>query len=1146
MKRLRGKKIKLLAMLLMIVLVFSSLRTTSVNADVVNDEQDNHIVLTGEEVVNDLVEADNLVTDVENDNNEVEDIEVNEDEEYVNQIQNYVRDLLASQDLDRFNYRETTLNLGGSMLYVGDKLYYTYCDSLFVRKSGTHTLLETGEIWNLYYKNDHLFYTTIINGKTVLVDSEHDGSEREIIIEFGAKIKQLYFISESDILYLQGNAVHYYNLLNQYDCVLFEHDNIYNFIPSKSGIIYALGKANNYSVCMDDMMIVKNCSYYAVYDKEECEYLKYDIKATVYHIKCTDIREQLREYSQMNENKGQQMTDKLYMGKVYSADEMGLTVELNETFFADDYYDIDPVDDYDYYAVEEKRKSKDSYLFLENDDRLSKNSMKADSLEEWQINIVKRARQMMEIKWTPLKDIKSFNYDENQGKIFPAGVPIQGLLYAQNVDSGTYVPQYNGFEDFLAATKDVNSKLYTSRGSRIDKGYDCPYYGCDCSSFVSYAWGLDSIYTTWGIQDKATLIAGYSDENALAKVIVGDALNRYDVESLPNHVILIAEVDRDVNGELLKVVTYEQTTGIYYKTCRKEFSKIEYEELITQEKYSLYRCEKEENVKYTHNCVVPIDNDYCEKCKYIKLNKSSVSLNVGEQELLAATVNPTTTISWTSSNPNVASVIGNGLIVAKTNGYAVITATANGMSASCMVTVTSPTLSIDKTNIILYKGEHVQITATASPASTVTWTSSDTNVARVSGGLVTASAAGTTVITARANGLSASCTVTVKSPTLEISPTSLTIYKGKSGKITASATPVTAVIWKSSDASVATVSEGKVTGVKAGTVTITATANGVSKTCKVTVNEPTLTLNVTSLTIYKGNTGKITATVSPSATVTWKSSDTGVATVSGGTVTGKKAGTATITATANGISKTCTVTVKNPTLTLSPTSLTIYKGNNGKITATAKPSTTVTWKSSDTSVATVSGGTVTGKKAGTATITATANGISKTCTVTVKNPTLTLSSTSLTIYKGNSGRITATASPSATVSWTSSNTSVATVSGGTVTGKKAGTATITATANGISKSCTVTVKAPTLTISPSSLTITKGSLASISATASPSATITWRSSNTSVATVSGGTVTGKKAGTATITATANGISKTCTVTVLKKNVSVNQVDDDTE
>lgn len=90
----------------------------------------------------------------------------------------------------------------------------------------------------------------------------------------------------------------------------------------------------------------------------------------------------------------------------------------------------------------------------------------------------------------------------------------------------------------------------------------------------------------------------------------------------------------------------------------------------------------------------------------ISLNASSVSISTGKTKQLTATVSPNNatdnSVSWKSSNNNVATVNSSGLVTAKSEGMATITCTANdgsGVSATCQVTVSPPVIiEINETN----------------------------------------------------------------------------------------------------------------------------------------------------------------------------------------------------------------------------------------------------------------------------------------------------------------------------------------------------------------------------------------------------------------------------------------------------------------
>ena len=160
-------------------------------------------------------------------------------------------------------------------------------------------------------------------------------------------------------------------------------------------------------------------------------------------------------------------------------------------------------------------------------------------------------------------------------------------------------------------------------------------------------------------------------------------------------------------------------------------------------------------------------------------------------------------------------------------------------------------ISLDKTTLNLKKGETSALTAKITPtdttdSKTITWTTSNSSVARVSGGKITAVGKGTATITAKTStGKTAKCTVTVTNPitNVTLSKTTLSLIKGETSTLIATINPTDTsdnktITWTTSNSSVATVSGGKVTAVGVGTATITAkTSNGKTATCQVTVIE---------------------------------------------------------------------------------------------------------------------------------------------------------------------------------------------------------------------------------------------------------------------------------------------------------------------
>jgi Synergist-CTERM protein sorting domain-containing protein len=158
----------------------------------------------------------------------------------------------------------------------------------------------------------------------------------------------------------------------------------------------------------------------------------------------------------------------------------------------------------------------------------------------------------------------------------------------------------------------------------------------------------------------------------------------------------------------------------------------------------------------------------------ITFDNTALNLVIGKTGTITATVLPANatvkTLTWTTSDAKVATVAA-GKVTAIAAGTATITAKADdssGITATCAVTVTPvyvTGITLSQSSLAMKTGNTSALTATVTPSDatekTVTWTSSNTAVATVKDGLVTAVGEGTAEITATAGGKSATCKVTV-------------------------------------------------------------------------------------------------------------------------------------------------------------------------------------------------------------------------------------------------------------------------------------------------------------------------------------------------------------------------------------------------
>ena len=532
----------------------------------------------------------------------------------------------------------------------------------------------------------------------------------------------------------------------------------------------------------------------------------------------------------------------------------------------------------------------------------------------------------------------------------------------------------------------------------------------------------------------------------------------------------------------------------------------------------------------------------------ISISSSKLSLAIGKTATLKVTLNPEDAadeVRWSSNATASVSVEKISDLEAKitvnkyTQSAVTITATSNGKTATCTVTVLNPLseVKLSASSVTLYENQSERLTATA--------VGTDTSA----------------------------------SPTGDVS------YS-----------------WSSNKTSVASVTDdGEVFGVAPGSATITVTAHdgkgtSVKATCRVTVNEtvhittltPTSTLTNGNFNMVLGETETFKLSILPTTAsfkdIKWTSSKTDIVTVSGASTSGStasikitalKEGKSVITYAAtdgSGVTGSFNVVVRPlvKAIELSPSVKVITTTSTGEsfkvvVTPEDAGNQVLSWSSSDESVCTVDkNGKLYPKKKGSCTITGiTTDGtnIAAEALVRVAAPasSVTIDQSEATLGGGKTLTLKATVTTTDgdkyyDVEWTSGDTNIATVDqNGVVTGKYPGKVVIKATAlDGTYQgaTCIVTVvQGATGVELPATETVSIGDSIALTANVLPdyasNKEVTWSSSDESIATVDkNGNVTGKKEGTVSIFCTTvdGGHVAECKVTVVisAKSVTLNK------
>lgn len=489
----------------------------------------------------------------------------------------------------------------------------------------------------------------------------------------------------------------------------------------------------------------------------------------------------------------------------------------------------------------------------------------------------------------------------------------------------------------------------------------------------------------------------------------------------------------------------------------------------------------------------------------IEFAEESAAIEVGETYTLTYTlydqnddvIEEERAIAWGTTSQSVATVVG-GVITGNSIGMATISASVGGISAGF-------TIDVQRKGIAEIQIEPLDVTIQAKGTTQmraktfardgqelldrdVIWGQEDSDIATINqNGLVTGIAPGQTSISATAEGISASATITVIErdvASLRILPTSLSLRVNETEQLTAIALDEDGielegnqVTWASEDEDIATIDgSGTITGIDVGQVTITASLGEISAALLVSVTPEAIARIVVTpddveMTVGETQTFRAAALgtsgeLLDGRTLTWSSSKTDVLTVTPlGLVTAVGSGSAQVSARSDGVFGTATILVLNPIdrIEISPIATELLVGESIELDATtfATDGTEVlrevTWSSNDDAIASVDDrGRVTGHMPGTANITASSEGKNATAVVIVKPrpvDSVTLTPAVEVVGVGETLQLVAKAFAAdgtelsgRAVTFSSDDMVVATVDGnGVVSGLTNGDATITAT-----------------------------------------------------------------------------------------------------
>lgn len=456
---------------------------------------------------------------------------------------------------------------------------------------------------------------------------------------------------------------------------------------------------------------------------------------------------------------------------------------------------------------------------------------------------------------------------------------------------------------------------------------------------------------------------------------------------------------------------------------------------------------------------------------------------------LPATTDKGLTINYQSTNTNVATVEGN-VVTIKEPGETNIIATQAGnddyleaayVSRKLTVKKVSQTIVLNELQDKTFEDIPFMLPATTDKGLTISYQSTNTNVATIEGNVVTIVGAGTTDIIATQQGDEHHYATTPVSRTLTVNRQTQSITFNAFGNVVYGDAQIELnqytnknfeITYTSSNTDVATVDGNIISVIKPGLTVIKAIQNGNKNYLPAQSIERTLIVNKADQKIewyelpaknYGDGDFALPATTDKGLTITYTSDNENVATISGNIVSIKNAGSANITATQSGddyynaatpVTHKLTVSKIAQTITFEELQAMTFGDAPMELNATTNSSGNVLFDSSDETIATISGNVLTIVGAGKCRITATCAGdnnyyaatpIERELVVNKAKQTISISSVGAKTYGDGPFELEIITSNNQPVTISSSNASILSVNGKVATIRGAGIAKITAT-----------------------------------------------------------------------------------------------------
>lgn len=426
---------------------------------------------------------------------------------------------------------------------------------------------------NLNECNGLLYFTTFNDGISQINTFDPISKKTKPVLTVGSfEIVNFYIINNKKMMYLTNGIVYECDLVSKSIKQVSTFENVFSFIPTRIGIIYANGELLDYSLFLNNFHLLDNANYYSIRE----DHLVVQIEDTLYQISLDDLYSYCNNNTLAESKGGNSIIPLLEDYNLYGIYDVAELLQLNnanrecETCDSGDCFDDQAVDT----VNEQKMRSTNSLKPPTNVGQM----------------ILSQSATLTGHTWTALSSIKKYN-SNNYFSGSQTGIPyarnsifngtdFDGKVSRIIFDSDAYPDDGNGedicLDCFDQRVGSLSSMIYGA-ASQI-----APLYGMDCSAFLSYCWGIKSHIGSSNLtgSNYCTQLS-IANQNSLGLLEIEDAL--IDEGS---HCLFVSRITLNSSGTVTEIqITDEYPPKTRTKTytasafCSKYFPD-----------YGVYRC----------------------------------------------------------------------------------------------------------------------------------------------------------------------------------------------------------------------------------------------------------------------------------------------------------------------------------------------------------------------------------------------------------------------------------------------------------------------------------------------------------------------------------------------------------------------------